>query len=150
MDYLKQFLTDLTDNGEYYAEMLDNCAEIYVSTDQKPILMIEFDEKVYHLNFRCDTSPNVVAKIMYDMTCIDEDLVVGKDFFTSPETGIVYGIEAVKLYFAHMIHVIDSTRLQEEELLDDSVYIVKEPIIAFGSKIGQKDKLKEMWDKYGK
>ena len=145
MSYLKQFLTDLTDSGEYYAEMLDNCAEIYIVTEQKPVLMLEFDEKVYHLNFRCDLTSNTVAQMTYDMACIDEDLVIGKDFFSSPDTGIVYGKEALDLYFTSIVQAIDTARLQQETTLDDSVYVVTQPIMTYGKKNDTNNKLQRLW-----
>lgn len=150
MDYLKQFLTDLTEDGRYFAEMVDDCAEIYINGEQKPVVLLEFDKQVYHLNFRVDLTSHVTAQIMYDMTTIDEDLVIGKDFFSSSETGIVYGDEALGLYFASIIQALEAAQIKEEAALDDSIFVVKQPIMAFGSKIKQQNKLEKMWDEYGK
>ena len=149
MNYLKQFLTDLTEDGRYFAEMVDDCAEIYINGEARPVVLLEFDDNVYHLNFRCDLTSHLVAQITYDMTIIDEDLVIGKDFFSSSEAGIVYGEEALGLYFASIIQAIESAQMKEEMALNESIYVVKQPIMAFGSKIEQKNKLEKMWDEYG-
>ena len=144
MNYLKDFLNELTKDGTYYAEMTGNLAEIYISTEKNSIVMLEFDGDVYHINFRCDLLSQLVAQLTYDMTMIDSDIMVGVDFFSTPEAGIVYGEQALGLYFASIVYAIDNARLKEDEI-DDSIYIVREPIHAYGPRNDKKDRMQRLW-----
>jgi len=144
MNYLKDFLKTLTKDGRYYAEMVGNVAEIYIDVNAGPIALIEFDDEVYHVSLRCDMTSQAAAQIIYDMTIIDEDIVVGADFYSTPEDGLVYGEQALALYFASILQAYETAQIKQEEQLNDSVYMVKEPIYAYGKR-EYKDKVQRLW-----
>ena len=54
MDYLKDFLKQLTKTKKYYAEMVGNAAEIFVDGEPDPVVLLEFDSSYYNINLRCD------------------------------------------------------------------------------------------------
>lgn len=145
MNYLKDFLKALTKNNAYYAEMVDNMAEVYIDKEAGPIALIEFDGSMYHINFRCDMTSQVVAHVTYDMTMIDEDIVIGQDFYSTPEDGVVYGEQALALYFSSILQAFETAQIKQEAELDDSIYLVKEPIYAYGNKKQYKNKLQRLW-----
>lgn len=145
MNYLKDFLTKLTKDGHYYAEMVDNVAEIYVDQNSGPAVLLEFDGEVYHLNFRCDMTSQMVAQITYDMTMLDEDIVVGQDFYSDPDSGVVYGEQAMALYFSSILQAFEAAQIKQGAELDESVYVVQQPIYAYGNKKYKNDKLQRLW-----
>ena len=143
MDYLKQFLTDLTKDGTYYAEIVGNIAEIYVVGDNCPAILLEVQDNLYHVNIRCDIPSRIVAKLIYDMTVLDEDIVVGQDFFIS-DSGILYGQTAMAAYFSTVYKTMEGIQLRNEMELDDSIYVVQQPIHAYGKR-NDKNKLQRLW-----
>lgn len=143
MNYLKNFLNELTKDGRYYAEMIDNVAEIYIDSEPKPIVMLEFDGVVHHLNFRCDLLSGLAAQITYDMTMIDEDIVIGMDFFATSDSGLVYGEQALALYFATILQAFESAQDEHDDALDGALYIVEYPIeTVYGKRNERKDKMR--------
>ena len=124
--------------------MLDNCAEIYIEGETKPVVLLELDE-VYHINFRCDLTSQLVAKITHDVMLIDADIIIGPDFYYDPDAGLVYGEQALGLYFATIVQAVQNAAIKQEEQLDDSVYIVKEPIYAYGNKENKNNRLQRLW-----
>ncbi len=146
MNYLKDFLKKLTNDNHYYAEMIGNVAEIYIDTESKPVVMLEFDGEIYHLNFRCDLTSSIVAKIMYDMTIINKNIVVGLDFYSSPDTGLIYGEQALALYFSSVIQAFENAQTKQEEALLGAMYVVEYPIdTAYGNKHDKKNKMQRLW-----
>jgi len=123
--------------------MLDNMAEVYVDHESGPILLIEYD-KVFNVNFRCDMTSAAVAELMYDMSVITGDIVIGKDFFNSPD-GLLYGDQAMASYFASIMQAFEAAQLKQEADLDDSVFLVKDPIYAYNDKRQYKDKVQRLW-----
>ena len=144
MDYLKQFLTDLTKDATYYAEIVDNIAEIYVVGDSSPAILLELHDNLYHINIRCDIPSRTVAKLIYDMTIIDEDIVIGQDFFIT-DTGILYGQNAMAAFFSTVYKTMEHIQLRNEMELDDSIYVVQQPIHGYGNKNGRKNKVQRLW-----
>jgi len=147
MSYLKELLEELTKDDKYYAEMVDNIAEIYIQDEPKPVLMIEEDSSIFYLNFRCDLLSNTVAQMTYDITMIDEDIEIGQDFFSTPETGIVSGEDALTLYLTSIIQTFEMAQIERENTLMDNVYVVQSPIYAYGNgnKDERKNKMQKLW-----
>ena len=145
MNYLKDFLEELTKDGRYYAETIDNMAEIYVDGETKPVVMLEFDGSVYHLNFRCDVISRVVAQITYDMTVIDEDIIIGPDFYSTPDAGLIYGEQALAMFFASVVHAFNAAQEQQEAELTDAIYVVEQPIYGYGHKNDKDNRVRRLW-----
>ena len=145
MDYMKDFLETLTKDGRYYAEAVGTTAEIYIQGDEGCAALLELEDDMYHVNFRCDMFSQIVAQITYDMTVIDEDIVIGVDFFSSPNTGIVYGEEALKEYFISIVEAIDAAQMRQEGELSNATFIVQEPIYAYGNKENKQNRMQRLW-----
>ena len=151
MSDLKDFLLKLTtDTDRYYAEMVDNIAEIYIDNSSGPAALLEVDGKCYHVNFRCDMTSQLVAQMMNDMSKVDRNIVAGPDFYVSPDDGISYGEQALGLYFSSIIQAFEIAQAkQENEELDESTYVVKQPIYAYGNKKNGKsssdDRMQRLW-----
>lgn len=144
MDYLKQFLTNLTKDGTYYAEIVDTLAEIYIIEDDTPAILLEIQDNMYHINVRCDIPVNIVAKLIYDMTVLDEDIVVGQSFFVT-DSGVLYGQNAMAAFFSTVYKTMDDIQLRKEMQLDDSIYVVQQPILAYGIRNERKNKMQRLW-----
>jgi hypothetical protein len=145
MDYLKSFLTDLTNSGKYYAEMAGNIGEIFMQGDTSPTCLIELIGDFYHVHFRSDIPAKFVAQLMCDMTSIDPDIKVQDSFMVHPDKGIVYGKDAQCLFFATIYRAMEIAREHGEEEQDDVLYTVKEPIYGYGTKNAFKDKMQRLW-----
>lgn len=146
---LKKFLKLLTDDGRYYAELVDNLAEIYYLNDSKPSVLIEYDKQVYHLNFRSDLLPNVVAQISNDICKTGINLVVGPVFAVSEERGIIYGEEAMGSYYLGIYMALNSIQTKDSDISKDALFVVKDPLtVCMVSKPNKKkiNKYKKMWD----
>lgn len=146
---LKKFLKLLTDDGRYYAELVDNLAEIYYLNDSKPSVLIEFDKQVFHINFRSDLIPNVVAQICSDIFKTSVNAVVGPVFAFSQDKGIVYGEEALGIYYLGIYMALNSMDTKDSDLSRDAIFVVKDPLsVCLASKPVTKkiNKYKKMWD----
>ncbi len=148
MNYLKKFLKDLTADSRYYAEIIDDMAEIYAVDDGIPSVLLELKDNMYHVNIRCDIPPRLSAQIMYDMTMLDEDIIIGPDFFVSQEKGVLYGQEATALFYATIYTTMENAQLEQEIGPEDAIYIVQEPIYGYGggkNKNDHKSKMQRLW-----
>jgi hypothetical protein len=147
---LKKFLKVLTDDGRYYAELVDNLAEIYYLTDSKPSVLIEVDKETYHLNFRSDLMPNVVAQISHDISKTGVSLVVGPAFAISQDKGVVYGNEAMGMHYINVFLALQSSQTKDDDDLKDALFVVKDPLpVCMLKKPSSKKtnkKYKKMWD----
>jgi len=148
MDHLKQFLKELCDSGIYYAEIVENCAEIFIIEDSTPAVLLELKDDFYHVNFRCDIPVRQVAQLMYDMTTIDEDIILGPEFIISQEQGVVYGQSALALFYITVHKTMEDVQMKHEAELDGVTYVVEQPLEVFGlrSNPKEKSKIQKMWD----
>ena len=147
---LKKFLKALTDDGRYYAELVDNLAEVYYLTDSKPSVLIEVEKDTYHINFRSDLVPNVVAQISNDIIKTGINIVVGPVFAVSQDKGVVYGNEAMGMYYINIFLALQSSQTKEDDDLKDAIFVVKDPLQVCMIKrpSGKKTnkKYKKMWE----
>jgi len=143
MDHLKNLSKKLTKDGKYYIETVDNIAELYMSADTTPALLIELEDNIFYLNFRCDMLSQVVAQITYDITMIDADIAIGPDFYATEELGIIYGEQAVAVYFAGISQAVQAAMQQQESDMEDVTFIVTEPMQTHGSR--NANKMQRMW-----
>ena len=146
MDYLKSFLTDLTQSERYYAETTDKVGEIYIVEDTAPDCLIELFGDMYHVNFRCDIPAIIIAQLMYDMTILDPDIIVNEGFMIHHERGLIYGDEARGLFYATVYSALEIVRIKEENELNTVLYTVQDPIYAYGHKYAKRNKNKRLWD----
>jgi hypothetical protein len=146
MDYLKQFLKELSKDGIYYAEMVENCAEIYIIGDTTPAVLLELQDDFYHVNFRCDVPVRQIAQIMYDMTNIDPDIIVEAEFMISQDHGVIYGQNAMALFYMTVYSAMEHAQAKQEAGLDGVIYVVEQPIEAFCLKSKSKTKIQKMWE----
>ena len=146
MDYLKDFLKQLTKTKKYYAEMVGNAVEIFVDGEPDPVVLLEFDGSYYNINLRCDLFSQVAAQIVYDMTVIDEDIQIGPDFYKSTDHGIVYGQQAFALHFADIINAVDKAQEMHGNQLNNATFVVQQPIYGYGNKDEKrKSKMQRLW-----
>ena len=143
---LKKFLNKLAQDGRYYAEMLDNLAEVYYLNDGKPSALIEFNNNLFHINFRSDLLPNIVAQISHDMSKITSNIVIEKPFAITQDKGIVYGDEAMGAHYLNVFFALQSSSIKEDES-SGAIFVVKDPIPAFnGKRQPRSDKLyRKLW-----
>jgi hypothetical protein len=146
---IKKFLKLLTDDGRYYAELVDNLAEIYYLTDAKPSVLIEVDKGTYHLNFRADLMPNVVAQIAADIAATGAPIAIGPVFAVT-QKGVIYGNEAMGMHYIDVFLALQTPKSKEDDELNNAIFIVKEPldICMFEQPKAKKvtSKYKKMWD----
>lgn len=129
---LKKILKQLALDGRYYAEMVDNLAEIYYLDDPKPVVLAEFDKQnLLHLNFRSDLTPSVIAQISHDLTKIAPSVVIGSCFAITSDKGVVYGDEALGVHYFNIFMALQSS--SKEESNSGAIFVVKEPIKTFDS-----------------
>jgi hypothetical protein len=145
MDYLKSFLDTLTKSGIYYAEIVDNIAEIYIMGDPIPAILLEIEDDTYKINIRSDITPRLVAQLTYDMTTIDEDITIGPDFFVNPDHSIVYGKDATEAFLSVVYNTMEDIKLKEDVGIENVTYIVTEPIQVCGNNNIKQNKLQRMW-----
>ena len=144
---LKKFLNSLTQDGRYYAEMVENLAEVYYLTDSKPCMLVELNKDVFHLNFRSDLLPNVVAQISHDVSMVTSNVVIEKSFAITQDKGIIYGDEAVGLHYLNIFFALQSSTAKDSEDARDAIFVVKDPIPTFdGKRMPRSDKLyRKLW-----
>lgn len=146
MDHLLKFLEELSKTGTYYAETVENCAEIYIEGDETPAVLLELKGSYYHVNFRCDIPSRQVAQLMYDMTVIDEDIIVEAEFIISQEEGIIYGQNALALFYMTVQKAMDDAQLKHEMGPDNVLFVVEQPIHAYGNRNERnQNKLHQLW-----
>lgn len=146
---LKKFLKALTDDGRYYAELVDNLAEIYYLNDSKPSVLVELEKQVFHLNFRSDLLPNVTAQISSDIFKTGINAVIGPVFAISEDKGIMYGEEAMGAYYLGIYMALNAIQTKDTEISKDVLFVVKDPLaVCLVSKPDNKkiNKYKKMWD----
>lgn len=147
---LKKILKQLTDDGRYYAELVDNLAELYYLTDSKPSALIELDKQTYHVNFRSDLMPNVVAQIAHDLSKTGASIVIGPVFAITQDKGVIYGNEAMGMHYINVFLALQSSQAKEDDDIKDAIFIVKEPIpvcmIKKSTSKKTNKKYKKMWD----
>jgi hypothetical protein len=143
---LKKILNKLTEDGRYYAEMVDNLAEIYYLSESRPCALIEYTKGLMHVNFRSDLMPNVVAQISSDLNKITQNIVVEKVFAITEDKGIVYGDEAMGAYYLNIFFALQSSSLKDDET-NNAIFVVKDPIPTFnGKRQPRSDKLyRKLW-----
>jgi hypothetical protein len=144
---IKKFLKSLTDDGRYYAEMVDNLAEIYYLNDSRPCALVELEKQVYHINFRSDLAPNIVAQVLTDLYNTGVSIVIGPVFAITKDKGIAYGEEAMGMHYINVFLALQPTSSKDTEETKDVIFIVKDPIPAFQGKIQKRtDKIhKKIW-----
>lgn len=144
---LKKFLNKLAQDGRYYAEMLDNLAEVYYLNDGKPSALIEFDNNLFHINFRSDLLPNIVAQISHDMSKITSNIVIEQPFAITQDRGIVYGDEAMGAHYLNVFFALQSSASKGNEDMSDAIFVVKDPIATFnGKRQPRSDKIyRKLW-----
>ena len=146
---LKKFLKLLTDDGRYYAELVSNLAEIYYLNDNRPSVLVEVEKGVYHLNFRSDLVPNIVAQISSDIAKTGVNHTVGPVFAISKDRGVVYGDEAMGMYYISVFMALQPSQTKEDST-KDAIFVVQEPIETFsGKRSTRSDKIyRKLWGEW--
>jgi hypothetical protein len=144
---LKKILKQLAIDGRYYAEMVDNLAEIYYLDDARPVVLAEYEKTVLHLNFRSDLTPSIVAQVSHDITKIVSNVIVGPCFAITADKGVVYGNEAMGAHYLNVYLALQSSTKDSEEL-ESAIFVVKEPLETFsGKRQPRSDKIyKKLWE----
>lgn len=145
---LKKILKQLALDGRYYAEMINNLAEIYYLDEAKPVVLAELDQQnLLHLNFRSDLSPTIAAQISHDLAKITPNIVVGACFAVTADKGLVYGDEALGAHYLNIFLALQSAS-KEPEAASNAIFIVKEPIRTFdGLSQSRTSKIhKKLWE----
>jgi hypothetical protein len=144
---LKKFLNILAEDGRYYAEMVEDLAEIYYLSDNRPSVLVEFNKNVFHVNFRSDLTPNVAAQISHDMSKVNSSIVIEAPFAISEDKGVVYGDEAMGTHYLNIFFALQSSSAKNSEETKDAIFVVKDPIRAFsGKRQPRSDKLyRKLW-----
>lgn len=144
---LKKILKQLALDGRYYAEMVDNLAEIYYLDDAKPVVLAEYEKTVLHLNFRSDLMPSTVAQISHDLSKVAANMVIGSCFALTEDRGVVYGNEAMGAHYLNVYFALQSASKDSEET-DSAILVVKEPLETFtGKRLHRSDKIyRKLWE----
>ncbi len=144
---LKKFLKTLCNDGRYYAELVSNLAEVYYLNDTNPSVLVEVEKGVYHLNFRSDLPPNLVAQICGDIVLTGINHVVGPVFAISKERGVVYGDEAMGMHYVNVYLALKPSQVKDDST-KDAIFVVQEPIETFsGKRVSRSDKIyRRMWE----
>ena len=79
------------------------------------------------------------------MTTIDEDLVMGPEFIISQEKGIIYGPNALALFYMTIHQTMEDAQMKYDAGLDGVIYVVEQPIRTFGLKSKELSKIQKMW-----
>ena len=147
---LKKFLKLLADDGRYYAELVGNLAEVYYLTDANPTILIEVDKDIYHVNFRADLRPNIVAQISSDVTKTGINMVIGPVFGVTSDRGVIYGEEAMGMHYISVFLALQSPKYKEDDELNNAILIIKDPldVCMFEQPKSKKvkSKYKKMWE----
>jgi hypothetical protein len=143
---LKKFLKTLSDDGRYYAELVSNLAEIYYLNDNRPCVLVEVEKGVYHLNFRSDLVPNVVAQISSDIARIGVNHTIGPVFAISQDRGVVYGDEAMGMHYVSVFMALQPSQSKDDSM-KEAIFVVQEPIETFsGKRATRSDKIyRKLW-----
>ena len=144
---LKKILKQLAVDGRYYAEMVENLAEIYYLDDARPVVLAEYEKTVLHLNFRSDLMPSTVAQISHDIAKIAPNIVIGSCFAITADKGVIYGNEAMGAHYLSVYLALQSSA-QESEQSESAIFVVKEPLETFsGRRQPRGDKIyKKLWE----
>ena len=144
---LKKFLNSLTQDGRYYAEMVENLAELYYLSDNKPSALIEFNKNLFHINLRADLQPNIAAQISHDISKITSNIVIEKSFAISEDRGVVYGDEAMGTHYLNIFFALQSSFNKDPQEVEGALFVVKEPLKTFDDKkLTRSDKLyRKLW-----
>jgi hypothetical protein len=144
---LRKFLNALTKDGTYYSEVVEDTAEIHISTDGRSVVLLEVDKGVYHVNFRSDLAPNIVAQISQDMIKHGANLSVGPCFAASQEEGMLYGDEAMGSFYMTVFLALQTMQDKDDDTTSKTTFVVKSPIYGYGINPSdtQQSKYKKMW-----
>ena len=144
---LKKILKQLASDGRYYAETVDNLAEIYYLDDARPVVLAEYEKTVLHLNFRSDLMPSTVAQVSHDIAKIAPNVVIGSCFAITADKGVVYGNEAMGAHYLNVYMALQSSAKESSES-ENAIFVVKEPLETFsGRRQPRSDKIyKKLWE----